>query len=273
MNRLIFYSLLITLIGSSCSVFRKSSNQDPKSEQITPIHNSRNSLDWGGTYRGIVPCADCPGIKTEIILYEDLSYSLSRQYIDKSDSVFTEKGNFNWNDAGSQITLNTPGGEPGGKSFFVGENTLFMLDASGDRVEGLLADKYKLTKIGSGIKITGKFWKLVELGGIEILSHDSLGRIPHLNLRTEENRVAGNTGCNAFTGSYELGEENQIRFSPLATTRMYCKEIEYEDEFMNLFDRAKSFKTIDDSLHLLDAENNLLGVFVWDFFRPVTEDL
>jgi len=136
MNRLILYSLVVTLIGSSCSVFKKSSIQDQKAEQITSIHNSRNSLDWGGTYRGIVPCADCPGIKTEIILYEDLNYTLSRQYIDQSDSVFTEKGSFSWNEAGSQITLNTPGGEPGGRHFFVGENTLVMLDASGNRVEG-----------------------------------------------------------------------------------------------------------------------------------------
>ena len=26
-------------------------------------HNSQNSLDWSGTYKGIIPCADCEGIR------------------------------------------------------------------------------------------------------------------------------------------------------------------------------------------------------------------
>ena len=31
-------------------------------------HNSRNALDWAGTYEGVLPCADCPGIQTRLSL-------------------------------------------------------------------------------------------------------------------------------------------------------------------------------------------------------------
>ncbi|MFU8831928.1 MAG: copper resistance protein NlpE N-terminal domain-containing protein, partial [Wenzhouxiangella sp.] len=37
----------------------------------TPADSSRLSLDWVGTYSGVVPCASCPGIETSITLNDD----------------------------------------------------------------------------------------------------------------------------------------------------------------------------------------------------------
>ena len=39
--------------------------------------NSRNSLDWQGTYVGTVPCADCPGIRMRIELKDDGTFARS----------------------------------------------------------------------------------------------------------------------------------------------------------------------------------------------------
>jgi hypothetical protein len=36
---------------------------------------SRTSLDWPGTYTGVLPCADCEGIETTITLSVDLTYA------------------------------------------------------------------------------------------------------------------------------------------------------------------------------------------------------
>ena len=49
-------------------------NQQQKTEKeiITDFHNSLNSLDWEGTYSGILPCADCAGIQTLIKLNKNL---------------------------------------------------------------------------------------------------------------------------------------------------------------------------------------------------------
>ena len=32
------------------------------------IHNAETSLDYRGTYRGVLPAADCPGIETTLTL-------------------------------------------------------------------------------------------------------------------------------------------------------------------------------------------------------------
>ncbi len=41
--------------------------------------NSLTSLDWAGTYQGILPCADCPGIKTQLVLNSDMTYQAENQ--------------------------------------------------------------------------------------------------------------------------------------------------------------------------------------------------
>ena len=39
-------------------------------------HNAKNSLDYIGTYKGILPCADCEGIETELELNSDKTYEI-----------------------------------------------------------------------------------------------------------------------------------------------------------------------------------------------------
>lgn len=105
-------------------------------------HNARISLDWAGTYQGMLPCADCEGISTTVVLSGDGSYQLSRVYIGKSDQQFNSSGKFNWNEAGNTVLLEAE--QP--VQFFVGENRLFMLDQQGKRIEGELAARYSLEK-------------------------------------------------------------------------------------------------------------------------------
>lgn len=83
---------------------------DPQAEVESGVtaseeHNSRNSLDWSGIYRGVLPCADCEGIRTEIRLNADLSYEMTTQYLGKSTELFTESGRFNWDDGGNTLRL------------------------------------------------------------------------------------------------------------------------------------------------------------------------
>lgn len=93
-----------------------------------PAHNSRNALDWAGTYEGVTPCADCPGIRTRLTLQPDGRFELSTQYIDRQPAPQTVQGSFDWDAAGSTITL---GGAGGGQRFRVGENRLLQMNADG----------------------------------------------------------------------------------------------------------------------------------------------
>src|SRR5690554_3245370 len=47
-------------------------------------HSAQNSLDWSGTYEGVLPCADCEGIKTTIVLNQDGTFTHTAEYINKN---------------------------------------------------------------------------------------------------------------------------------------------------------------------------------------------
>jgi uncharacterized lipoprotein NlpE involved in copper resistance len=93
-----------------------------------PAHNSRNALDWAGTYEGVTPCADCPGIKQRLTLRADGSYELSTQYLERQAAAQAVRGKFSWNAAGNTITLDAAGS---GQQFRVGEGRLLQLNRDG----------------------------------------------------------------------------------------------------------------------------------------------
>lgn len=114
-------------------------------EAPTNSDNSQNSLDWSGTYKGVTPCADCEGIETEIILNNDLSYTIKTKYLVKGDArIFQETGSFVWDKTGGIISLKGLKGSP--TQYKVGENRLIQLDMEGNVITGNLAEKYILTK-------------------------------------------------------------------------------------------------------------------------------
>lgn len=134
--------LLLILLFSAC-------NSSKKNIVITDNHNSKNSLDWTGTYQGIIPCADCIGQETKLVLNQDKTYSISTIYQGKSEEVFEEKGAFEWNDKGNSITLHKNEKPSLNHQYLVIENALLKLDRQGNEIKGDLKDKYRLTKNNS----------------------------------------------------------------------------------------------------------------------------
>ena len=108
-------------------------------------HNSRNSLDWAGTYTGFIPSASGMGIEVRLTLNGDGTYALNYHYVGRTDPDFSFTGNFTWDNAGGVITLD-PGTGP--LQYQVGENTLRQLDMDGKVITGDLAEMYVLQKIG-----------------------------------------------------------------------------------------------------------------------------
>ncbi len=108
-------------------------------------HNAQNALDWNGMYKGVVPCADCEGIETVLVLNADNTYLLKTAYLGKGDAAPVERtGSLTWNSAGNTVIL--AGIENAPNQYFVGENALTQLDLAGNKVTGQLADKYILVK-------------------------------------------------------------------------------------------------------------------------------
>ena len=69
------------------------------------MHTSRNSLDWAGTYEGVLPCADCPGIKIRLTLANDGTFEKQSRYLDRDVVPRTERGLFTWQADGNSISL------------------------------------------------------------------------------------------------------------------------------------------------------------------------
>lgn len=107
-------------------------------------HNAQNSLDWSGTYEGVLPCADCEGIKTTIVLNQDGTFTHTAEYINK-DFTAESKGEIMWHDNGSIVHLKD--GEDVDVKLKVIENALIHLDQEGNEIDGALKDHYQLNKI------------------------------------------------------------------------------------------------------------------------------
>ena len=120
-------------------------NSTSKDTNIVDTHNSQNSLDWSGTYSGVLPCAACDGIETEIVLNNDMTYVKKAKYLgEKEYKARDEKGIFVWDKTGSIVVLKGVNEVP--SQYKVGENKLTQLDMEGNAITGSLANYYILKK-------------------------------------------------------------------------------------------------------------------------------
>jgi len=250
--------ILIIFMAFVGFVSCKSTKKAQISEVKTTADNSMTSIDWAGTYQGTLPCADCEGIKTQIVLYKDLSYILETQYLGKDEKVFQAKGTFKWNEDGSKIMLDNTEKQ----IYQVGENRLFHLDKDGNRITGEIANNYVLEM--EKTKLTGKNWKLIRLNGKPV---ETAEREAFLRFETGENRVHGNSSCNMFNGKYELLDGNRIKFTPFTMTKMACIGNNIEGEFMQIFEKTTSYSLTSNELILQDEFETTLAKFESDFFK------
>jgi len=204
-----------------------------------PAHNSRNALDWAGTYEGVTPCADCPGIRMRLSLQDDGRFALSTQYLDRQVAPQTVLGPFSWNAAGDTVTLE---GDGGGRQFRVGEGRLLVLDRDGgapswgapNRVltrqpaadSSTSAPKPPQGKADASLvhALQDHRWTLQTATDAEGRPLDALLVPGHpfvIHLAGERIGVEG--GCNQLSGSWRLNPPNQLQVGLLASTMKACE--------------------------------------------------
>ncbi|MDP2067975.1 MAG: copper resistance protein NlpE N-terminal domain-containing protein [Lutibacter sp.] len=244
-KQFLFITLILFTIISAC-------NSNPKPEQNLDAmpDNSLTSLDWPGIYRGVLPCADCEGVETEIKINADLTYVISSTYLGKNEEAFKKAGSFKWDEAGAKITLENVDPNASANQFLVGENMLFKLDADGNRIEGDLKEMYQLKKVYLDSTIAEKYWKLIELNGKKIILGKNQNTAPHLTLKNENSRVFGNGGCNTFQGAYELEEGNKIKFSKIGSTKMFCDYMGTEQALLQVLEKVENYSVENDTVSL-----------------------
>lgn len=252
------YILSISLF----SFFLVSCSSKVQKEIMTPDkHTSQISLDWAGTYKGILPCTDCEGIETTLRINRDSTFQLIRKYLGKKSDTLETFGTFVWNKEGNIIVLDNISNAP--NKYFVKENSLVQLDMEANFISGDLADKYILQKVEDLFidKITDVTWKLVELNGKTISRFDKNKRPIQFRLNSKENRVNGFAGCNNFWGSFNLQDGNRISFSKMASTLMACPDLHLETELYRVLDRADNYAIKNNFLFLNKTKMTPLAKF------------
>jgi len=144
-KKIILTGLAFSLMFGFAACKKKSADTAQTPESIATYHNSQNSLDWAGTYRGVIPSSDTFGIKVSITLRYDSTYTLIYEYLGKKLTI-VGNGKFEWNETGSAIKLLGLDGKDMPIHYFVGEGFIQQLDLQGNRITGKLADRYILKK-------------------------------------------------------------------------------------------------------------------------------
>ncbi|MDR0443956.1 MAG: copper resistance protein NlpE [Treponema sp.] len=111
-------------------------------QAVDAVHNSKNSLDWEGTYSGRIPAADGPGIDVEITLNPDQNITIVYKYVDRDFSA-AGIGKFHWDDTGNVVIYEN---NDFPRYYKVCEGYLLHLDMEGQIITGDLADHYVLRK-------------------------------------------------------------------------------------------------------------------------------
>lgn len=98
-----------------------------------------------GTYEGTLPAADCPGIKTVLIINADSTYQLQQDYIDRKDGHDEASGVLQVLDGNVMMLVRPSSGE---HTFYKVKDSksIVMTDSLGNEPEGETTKLYVLTK-------------------------------------------------------------------------------------------------------------------------------
>ncbi len=244
-NRTILVALMAIVIAFAG--WNKISSE-PNQYLLMLLPGGEAGSEWIGTYRGIVPCADCEGIQTELSLNKNKTFDLIIRYLGKRDGTHAYTNKFSFSKDGSTVILGGLKDEGIPNQYLVNINSLIQLDMEGNKIAGELADKYVLQKGKPAVE--EKYWKMVILHGRELGPEDKSRNEPNLMLKAEGNRLTGSGGCNSFSGSYVLEGDKQITFSQIASTKMECTNMEIEPEFLRVLTIVDEYKISNDTLSL-----------------------
>ncbi len=102
-----------------------------------------NAKGVAGLYEGVIPAADGPGIKIELMLRDNGRYTMNSEYLER-DISFSESGSYDV--GGDTVSLIADDNGMFRYRFLKSGSALRMLDADGRMADGVLKDNYTLNK-------------------------------------------------------------------------------------------------------------------------------
>ena len=252
MRCLCIATMLVTVLAAGLSV--------PAAPAPSPAPSATGAAPstptlGASSFKGVTPCADCPGIKMTITLRSDGAYVMHRVYLGRATS-FDEHGKWSYDADHALLTLTPDKGPP--EQFSVTFTpTLHMLDGAGHPLPAQLQSTLTQAQLQAPA-LAGTGWTLVELGGKQFAGS---GQHPvTMQFDAGGGRVSGSGGCNRYSGPYVENGDN-LTFGALASTKMMCADIAGEDAFFAMLSKVAAFKRSGEELTLYDDRGAALARF------------
>jgi copper homeostasis protein (lipoprotein) len=115
--------------------------------------------------------------------------------------------------------------------------------------------------------LENSYWKLLEVGGRPARVVDNIPE-PNLRLTPAKKLARGSTGCNSFTGPYELSGDS-LRFGQLVSTLRACTDPEInrqERAFLDALGATRTWRVTGDTL-VLNGEAGQVARLVVVYLR------
>lgn len=108
--------------------------------------------------------------------------------------------------------------------------------------------------------LEGATWTLTHLGGNPVTLVEQQP-VPDLTLDAAKKQAGGTSGCNRFTGGYQLDGE-RLAFGALASTRRMCVAgMELEQSYLAALGKVAGWRIEGGRLALLDADGAVVAQF------------
>jgi len=210
------------------------------------------------TFEGVIPCADCPGIRQRIVLQPDGRFRSRMTYLERNRS-FNERGT--WAVEGGTLVLTSRSTQ---RWAIRDAATLAMLDQQGQPI--VSTANYTLARIGGTnsapltrrLALAGPRWTLVKIGDQAVTAAPD-GRAPFLQFDAAVERFSGDGGCNRLAGGFKQAGP-ALTIGPTARTMMACigPAMETENRFAGALQQVRTWAIAGATLTLGDGTTALL---------------
>src|SRR5262245_12553021 len=101
-------------------------------------------------------------------------------------------------------------------------------------------------------------WVLVEMKEVPVQQSGGR-RDAYISFETTNKSFSGNGGCNQVNGKYTL-TKNEIRFTDVASTKMSCNDIAFENTFLTTLYTVDHYEIKNGDLLLKKKKETVLGL-------------
>lgn len=204
------------------------------------------------TFQAIMPCEDCHGIYTLLVIRPNDEFRLERKYLGRSETIEVQTGTFNFLATENMISLPLSNNET--LSFKVDDASLYPLDENQQKLKLKNNQELEFEEL---TLTNGTFW-LEGMNG-EKISTDSSEKAW---IAFEDSQLTGYSSCNTLRGRFEFDSKTQmLLISDTATSKKFCPGNQIETLLLDTLANVAKYELRDDLLNLMDLHDKTLLQF------------